>query len=432
MGDISGSAQGRVRDLLSPTARILPPSYAPPCPRSYGGRVTTFDRPADRLRALPPRAVDLLVVAVVAWFTGLDAAANDPQYRQADSFTWLLLAVSLAALVWRRRWPRTVAVVTGAACAGWALHGHIGELLNLPTIVALYTVAVRGDRTRTLWTGLAASLASGAVALAVGHDVVNPQGLPVLEMLWPLVPLLLGEVVRTRRQLLDEYAARAARAEQDREREAARRVNEERVRIARELHDVVAHTVTAMTVQAGVALDAFDVRPEVARRALRQVRDSGKDAVRELRATVTVLRDPDGDPAEPAPGVDRIPELVERFAGGGVAITLRREGEPERAAPVVGLAAYRIVQEALTNVVKHAGARHATVSVVRENDRLTVEVVDDGGSSGTAEGGFGLIGMRERALAAGGTIDHGPRPEGGFRVRAVFRADGEGDGRGRG
>ncbi|WLW50199.1 sensor histidine kinase [Streptomyces sp. YU58] len=394
--------------------------------------MTSLDRPAARLRALPPRAVDLLVVTVVAWFTGLDAAANDPQYRQADWFTWLLLAVSLATLVWRRRWPLATAVVTGTACAGWALYGHIGELLNLPTIVALYTVAVRGNRDRTLWTGLVASLASGAVALTVGHDVVNPQGLPVLEMLWPLVPLLLGELARTRRQLLDEYAARAARAEQDRESEAARRVNEERVRIARELHDVVAHTVTAMTVQAGVALDAFDVRPEVARRALRQVRDSGKGAVRELRATVTVLRQPEGEPAEPAPGLERIPELVGRFAGGGVAITLHREGAPERAAPVVALAAYRIVQEALTNVVKHAGARQARVSLVEGNDRLTVEVVDDGRSSGTGADGFGLIGMRERALAAGGTLDHGPRPDGGFRVRAEFPADGTGEGEGEG
>ncbi|WP_405907355.1 histidine kinase dimerization/phosphoacceptor domain-containing protein [Streptomyces sp. NBC_00828] len=208
--------------------------------------MTTFDRVSARLRALPPGVRDVLVVVVVGMFTGPDAAVNEPGYRQADWFTWLLLAVSLLALVWRRRWPVPVAVVTGAACAGWALYGHIGELLNLPVIVALYTVAVQGDRRRTRWTGLIASLTSGVVALRVGKDVVNPQGLPVLEMLWPLVPLLLGEVVRTRRQLLDEYAARAARAEADREREAVRRVGEERVRMARELHDVVAHTVTAM------------------------------------------------------------------------------------------------------------------------------------------------------------------------------------------
>ncbi|MFE3856751.1 sensor histidine kinase [Streptomyces griseorubiginosus] len=380
--------------------------------------MTTFDRLSVRLRALSPGTVDLLVVAVVGWVTGLDAAANEPGYRQADWFTWLLLVVSLLALVWRRRWPVAVAVVTGAGCAGWALYGHIGELLNLPVLVALYTVAVRGDRRRTLWTGLVASLTSGGVALWVGSEVVNPQGLPVLEMLWPVVPLLLGEVVRMRRELLDEYAARAARAEEEREREAARRVREERVRIARELHDVVAHTVTAMTVQAGVALDAFDAQPETARAAVRQVRHSGKAVLRELRATVGVLRDAEGEPVEPVPGIGQLADLVGRFADGDVEISLRQEGADDGVPSVAGLAVYRIVQEALTNVVKHSGARHASVSVARRDGVLAVEVVDDGRPVEMTTGGFGLIGMRERAVAAGGRIDCGPLSGGGFRVRA--------------
>ncbi|WYB30394.1 histidine kinase dimerization/phosphoacceptor domain-containing protein [Streptomyces sp. SM1P] len=138
------------------------------------------------------------------------------------------------------------------------------------------------------------------MALKVGRDVVNPQGLPVLEMVWPLVPLLLGEVVRTRRELLAEYAARAARAEEDREREAARRVRQERVRVAREIHDILAHTVSAMTVQAGVALDALDAAPEVSRQAMTQVRASGKEAVRELRATLSVLRAAESTAPAPA------------------------------------------------------------------------------------------------------------------------------------
>ncbi|GFN03953.1 hypothetical protein Smic_25090 [Streptomyces microflavus] len=121
----------------------------------------TFDRLAARVRALPPLVADLLVVAVVGLFTASDAAVNDPGYRQDDALTWALLAVSLVALAFRRRLPVTVLCVTGAACAGWALHGHIGELLNLPVIVALYTVAVLGDRRRTLWTGLAAAAVSG-------------------------------------------------------------------------------------------------------------------------------------------------------------------------------------------------------------------------------------------------------------------------------
>ncbi|WP_342776391.1 sensor histidine kinase [Streptomyces armeniacus] len=395
---------------------------------------------AVRARPLPPLAVDLALVAVVGVLTGADAAVNDPEHRQADWFTWFLLAVSLPALVWRRRHPVPVAVVTGAACAGWALYGHIGELLNLPVIVALYTVAVQGGRRRTLWTALAASAASGAVALEVGRDVVNPQGLPVLEMLWPLVPLLLGEVVRTRRQLLDEYARRAAQAEAEREREAARRVREERVRIARELHDIVAHTVAAMTVHSGVALDALDGKPEVARKAMAQVRDSGREAVRELRATVGVLREDADETTAPAPRLAELDELVERFAGSGVETVLRRADGPagDRSAdglgppaPITELAAYRIVQEALTNVIKHSGARHAAVSVRRDGDRLLVEVVDDGPGTGpdtgtgtSTTGGFGLIGMRERAAAVGGALDCGPVPGGGFRVRASLPVDG--------
>ncbi|MFD3924159.1 sensor histidine kinase [Streptomyces sp. NPDC058595] len=392
--------------------------------------VMTFERLRARAGELPPLTADLLVAAGVGLFTASDAAVNGPGYRQADWFTWLLLAVSLLALVRRRREPVAVAVITGAACAGWALYGHIGEMLNLPVIVALYTVAVAGDRRRTVRTAVVAAVVSGAVAVRVGHDVVNPQGLPFLEMLWPLVPLLLGEVVRTRRELLRAYEARAARAEEDREREAARRVREERVRMARELHDIVAHTVTAMTVQAGVALDALDLRPEVSRKAMRQVRDSGREAVRELRATVTVLRDSDDEPTAPLPGIDRLGELAERFEGGGVELVMRREGELEGLPPMAELAVHRIVQEALTNVVRHSGARRAAVSVVRHGDWLTVEVVDDGKAArgGRAEGvdgeragpggGFGLLGIRERAAAAGGEVEYGPVPGGGFLVRA--------------
>ncbi|WP_079181535.1 sensor histidine kinase [Streptomyces sp. Tue 6075] len=388
----------------------------------------TLDRLAARVRALPPIVADLLVVAVVGAFTTADAAVNEPGYRQADALTWALLVVSLAALVVRRRWPVPVVCVTGAACAGWALHGHIGELLNLPVIVALYTVAVLGDRRRTLWTGAIAATVSGLVALKVGRDVVNPQGLPVLEMVWPLVPLLLGEVVRTRRELLAEYAARAARAEEDREREAARRVRQERVRVAREIHDILAHTVSAMTVQAGVALDALDAAPEVSRQAMTQVRASGKEAVRELRATLSVLRA--AESTDPAPRLDQLDELVAGVEAGGVRVSLRRDTRDAALPAVVEATAYRIVQEALTNVVKHSVARHAAVSVTCDDGRLTVEVVDEGPPAGQpaapdSERGFGLIGMRERAAAVGGDVRHGPVPGGGFRVRAELPTEAE-------
>ncbi|MGW5797730.1 sensor histidine kinase [Streptomyces bacillaris] len=370
---------------------------------------------------MPPLAADLLVVGL---FTGSDLAVNDPGSRQADALSWALFALSLAALVVRRRRPVPVACVTGAACAGWALYGHIGELLNLPVIVALYTVAVLGDRRRTLWAGVTAAVVSGAVALIVGRDVVNPQGLPVLEMIWPLVPLLLGEAVRTRRELLAEYAARAERAEAEREREAARRVRQERVRVAREIHDILAHTVSAMTVQAGVALDALDTAPEVSRRAMTQVRASGKEAVRELRATLSVLRETES--TAPAPRLGELPGLVEGVEAGGVRVTLRREPSGGAYPGVVETTAYRIVQEALTNVVKHSGAGRVAVSLTGADAHLEIEIVDDGPprpEPSTGEG-YGLIGMRERVPAVGGTLTYGPVPGSGFRVHAVLPTEG--------
>ncbi|MEV8313971.1 sensor histidine kinase [Streptomyces sp. NPDC059900] len=375
---------------------------------------------------LSPQLTDVAVAAAVALLTGLDAAVNDPGHQQADWLTWLLYAVSVAALLVRSRWPVAVTVVTGAGCAGWALHGHIGELLNLPVMVALYALAVQGGRRRTLRTAVIAGLVSGVVSVIAGKDVAQPQGAPLLEMLWPLVPLLLGEVVRGRRELLEEYADRAERAEADREREARRKVDQERVRIARELHDVIAHTVSAMTVQAGLALDALDSRPEVARAAMRQVRTSGKEAVRELRTTVGVLRQGQrAASAEPAPRLAQLDDLVEGVRGTGLRVSLHTSLPADtggRELPqLVELAAYRIVQEALTNVIKHAGARHAAVSVAATEGTVTVEITDDGPTPDAVAGeGYGLIGMRERAAAVGGGLEAGPMAGGGWRVRAVI------------
>ncbi|WP_243740840.1 sensor histidine kinase [Streptomyces sp. 8K308] len=351
----------------------------------------------------------------VGCLTAADLASNVPGSREDDWFSWLVYAVSFAGLLAHRVRPGVSAAVTGAGCVAWTLHGHLGELLNLPAMVALYFVALGGDRRRTVRVAVFAALVAGAAAVISGQEAGRPVPSPVLEMAVPLVPLLLGEVVRGRREL-------ARHALVEREREAERRVRAERMRIARELHDIVAHTVSAMTVHAGVALEALDRRPEVARTALRQVRESGREAVAELRATVRVLREADAAvPVDPAPGLDQLSELVERLSGGGLRVTLRRSGAGGALPPMVGLAAYRIVQEALTNVVKHSAARHAAVSVVdKEDGRLTVEVLDEGPSRPGAAGppGFGLLGMRERAAAVGGTLDHGPHPAGGFRVRA--------------
>ncbi|MGW0980463.1 sensor histidine kinase [Streptomyces xiamenensis] len=380
---------------------------------------------------------DVALSVAVGCVTTADLAADVPGSGEPDWFSWLVLALSVAGLLAHRVLPLSSAVVTGAGSLAWTLYGHIGELLNLPFMVSLYFVAVSGHRGRTVRVAVVAALLSGAAAVLAGREAGNAVPSPVLELAVPLVPLLLGEAVRGRRELTAHYAERARHAEREREREADRRVREERVRIARELHDIVAHTVSAMTVQAAVALDALDQRPEVARGALWQVRASGREAVRELSATVAVLREdgPGADggppPTAPIPRLSQLEELIARMSGDRLRVTLRDGSGAGAALPtVVELAAYRIVQEALTNVVKHSAARTAGVWIHRSGEGgagpLTVEVVDEGppaagsGRVGEAVGGFGLLGMRERAATVGGSITCGPTPDGGFRVRAVL------------
>jgi signal transduction histidine kinase len=366
-----------------------------------------------------PWVADAAVVAIVGLLTAADLSWNTPGTRAADGVTYALLAGSLAALLLRRRWPVAVAAGCGAATTGWLMLGHRGELLQLAAVVALYAVALRGNRRRTL---LVAPVAVGWAGL-LGLLTSEPLSAPVTEMLWPVVALLLGELVRTRRELAAEYAAGRARAAAEREREAWRRVHRERLRIAREFHDVVAHTMAAVQVQMAVAVTAFEQRPQAAWAALRQARTASRDALAELRAVVRLLREEPADgPAAPSPGLDHLDELVRGVGEAGLRVSLHRQGTAGDPPAGAQLAAYRIVQEALTNVLRHARARTATVSVSCQPDGLVVEVVDDGIGWVPSPGGYGLAGMAERAAALGGTLAYGPQATGGFRVRALLPA----------
>jgi signal transduction histidine kinase len=219
---------------------------------------------------------------------------------------------------------------------------------------------------------------------------------------------------------------RARRAEQSREEEARRRVTEERLRIARELHDVLAHDISLINVQAGVALHLMDAQPEQARTALTAIKAASKDALGELRSVLDVLRQLDeGPPRAPTAGLDDLERLVAGAAAAGIDVRVVTEGTPRPLPPSVDLAAFRIVQEALTNVTRHAGQATATISLNYGEDDLTVQVDDDGRGPGVANGsggGNGIPGMRERAAALGGRLDAGPRPGGGFRVTASLPA----------
>ncbi len=197
---------------------------------------------------------------------------------------------------------------------------------------------------------------------------------------------------------------------------------EERARIARELHDVVAHHVSLIAVQAVAADDVFDSRPDLAREALRAIESSGRAALAELRRLLgTVRPDAEGDGHDPQPGLAQLDALVTAVRAAGVEVAVRYEGTPVQAPAGVDLSAYRIVQEALTNTLRHARARHAAVTVRYTPAAVEVEVQDDGrGAGGAVEGGHGIVGMRERVALLGGTLQVGPGPRGGFRVRAAL------------
>ncbi|MGH3204152.1 MAG: sensor histidine kinase [Streptosporangiaceae bacterium] len=336
---------------------------------------------------------------------------------------YLLLAVPAVALIWRNHRPVEVLGLAVGGAVGWAALGQIDGAALVPVIVALYWVAL----TRARRVAVAAGLA-GAVAIFVTEGLLGPFGWfggPNATM-WPelLAAGAVGASVAARRQWLEAESDRAARAEQAREEETRRRVDAERMRIARELHDVVAHSMAMINIQATAASMQLAADPASAAEALQAIRAASKSGLRELRAILEVLRQVDGgSPAVPVPVPDlrAIAALVEATSAAGTPTTLEAAEPPVPLPSPVALAAYRIVQESLTNVVRHAGRVAATVTLRRDGGYLYVDVVNDGGAAPAAfsDGtGAGLAGMQERATALGGTLDAGPRPGGGFAVHA--------------
>ncbi|MEE6268143.1 MULTISPECIES: sensor histidine kinase [Streptomyces] len=386
------------------------------------------------------------VVAFVAILCGAVAGPHGahgthlPRFaaRELTVTTVLLAALACGALVLRRRLPRTVLAVTGALT--------IVELVaqsNAPrapvagaAVIALFTVASHTDRPTTWRIGALTCVVLTAAAMFFGHRAWYAQeNLAIFA--WTGMAAAAGDAVRSRRAYVDAIRERAERAERTREEEARRQVAEERLRIARELHDVVAHHIALVNVQAGVASHVMDNRPDQAKQALAHVREASRSALEELRATVGLLRQSDDPkaPTEPAPGLGVLDQLVDGFVRAGLPVALELPPGPQPALPAsVDLTAYRVVQEALTNVHKHAGdGARAAVRIVRTEGALTVTVQDDGrgagahaaGTSGEGAvpeggGGHGLIGMRERVQALRGTVVTGPRAAGGFQVRVTL------------
>jgi len=336
--------------------------------------------------------------------------------------TYLLLAVSSIALLWRRSRPLLVVVATLSASLVWDLMGLSGGP-SLAIFVSLYGVGRYIEQDRP-------SLASVGVALAltVTDDFIEAEASPVigLSVALVVVPWYVGYRVRVRREYLALLEERAAYQERERVAEAQRAVDEERTRIARELHDLVAHRVSMITVQAGAAQTVASSDPERAIRAMASVEEAGREALNELRQILGVLRS--GEEREdlvPVHGLADIEDLVTEMRGAGMRVSLSSNDVPRGLPAGVDLASYRIVQEALTNVLKHAGPDpEVDVRVTTEGQMLTIEVTNRGVGVSTLPGsGHGLVGMRERAALLGGTFEAGPRSGGGFRVMARLPLD---------
>ena len=379
---------------------------------------------------LPRRWLDAAGVALVTALAVVGAYVEaNPVHRYGGLHltshpplaAYLLLAVPSVALIWRNSRPVEVLGLAVGGAVGWAALGQIDGAALVPVIVGVYWVALTRARRIAVAAGLA-----GAAAIFVTEGLLGPFGWfggPNATM-WPelLAAGAVGAYVAARRQWLAAESDRAARAEQAREEETRRRVDAERMRIARELHDVVAHSMAMINVQATAASMQLAADPASAAEAIQAIRRASKSGLRELRTILEVLRQVDGgSPAVPVPDLRAIAALVEATSAAGTPTTLESAEPPVPLPPPVALAAYRIVQESLTNVVRHAGRVAATVGLRQDGGYLYVDVVNDGGAAPAAfsDGtGAGLAGMRERAAALGGTLDAGPRPGGGFAVHA--------------
>lgn len=369
--------------------------------------------PFDQTRVRLPRGARADAVLAGGVFVLVALGAEGQRLRNGGDpvpsliASWLLILAVCGALLFRRRYPVTVGWFTVLATGAYYLLSSIDGPLVIVPIVVLYAIAAQG-RMQAAGAMAAAMVISVAAGVFVGNRDVNGT---VVFMLagWLVAVVALGSVRH----------GRVAYAEE----EARLRATEERLRIARELHDVIGHNISMINVQASAALHRLKKDPAQAENALGAIKSSSRETLRELRATLGVLRQVDEEvPTAPAPGLARADELVDSAKRAGLPVRIERTGA-ERSLPApVDLAAYRIVQESLTNAAKHSGAGRVTVRIAYGERELTLVVEDDGLGSAVrpagAGGGSGIVGMTERARALGGELDAGPRPEGGFAVRA--------------
>lgn len=386
-------------------------------------------QPVAWLRSHPLAADGLLAVVLAAaavpglWvepLPGIDQ--NEP-----DAWAVVLVLLQTLPLVARRRLPVTVLVVTMLAAGANLVADYPATIGLFGSLIATYSVAAHLDRPRSIYAGLFAVVAVNLVFLGgwlTNEPEVNLDTI-VSNLLMFGLAWFVGDNLRVRRQYVHSIEERARLLEAERDARARQAVAAERRRIARELHDVVAHGVSVMVVQASGARRMLGTRPERAGEALDAIEQTGRQALAELRRLVGVLRETDEDDTAltPQPGIDAVPDLVHECRTAGQEVELSVDGTPRSVPTGVDVSAYRVIQEGLTNVRKHAGLARARVRLVYGDDELLIEVVDDGRGAAAAsvdEPGHGLVGMRERVALFGGELHTGPRTGGGYEVRARF------------
>jgi signal transduction histidine kinase len=376
-----------------------------------------------------PREVDLLLAVGLAALVTPAALASGEQGARESVTAACALGAALGALVMlRRRWP--VGVLVTSIVILFAYHAGnfpaIGQ--GWPLVVALYTCATAGRlRAAALIAGGSVALGSAAWLAFDGGPLLPVLSLGLRELAIMGLVLAFGDAVRSRRGWASETQERERRLEHDRERETTRRIVEERVRIARELHDITAHTLAVAAIQLNVAADTLADSPEQARSALLAAQQANREAVTELKAAVRVLRQEryEGAPRSPAPGLDEVERLLDAAREAGLRVDYQRSGEVLSVSAPVGLAGYRVVQESVTNVLRHAEATAIEVEIGYRPGGLSVRVADDGRAAQVPlADGYGLIGMRERVRSLGGTFSAGPDANrGGFAVAAWIPAE---------
>ena len=421
--------------MTSSPSRLVDRGLAALVSSAHAIRATAYS--ARRERKIPTAAQD----AILAIFVGLmqvqgtlKVAGDQGLILSTRDHAVIgpLLFGSGLILIIRRRFPLTVFSAVGAVSLVYYTAGYPDGPGWVAIFVAVYTLAAYGDGTRSTRIAVC-GLAILAVGWVLTADLADParMGWLFFRIGTAVMALTLGESVRGRRKITlqaQELAAqaqeRAERAERTREQEARRRVDAERLRIAREVHDTVAHAIAIINVQAGVTAHVLDKRPERARDTLRTIEQTSARALRELRSTLQMLTDTTGDDGRsPTPGLDHLDDLASRAREAGLGVTVEAKGIKAELPSALDSAAYRILQESLTNVIRHAGPSHVCIGIHYSEHELRITVSDNGcGTPSPLEAttGRGIAGMRERCELLGGHLTAGPHPEGGFRVTATL------------